>query len=496
MIKEKWNQIIENQDVRQSLSQLRQELKENKNIRELLNLIKGQEELLIGLLRSGDAKIRKNAALLMGDLGVQQFLKPIFDAYEREEQRFVKSSYLAAIGKFDYHGYGDKLRARLELLKAEQVTEENRKHLTEELRALSALLIGIEGVKTHSFTGFSKPYDIILLTNRNFAQLTEDELKALDPGAKTRIFGAGVRAKVTNLEWMGQIRTWQEALFVVKGTPVCPADPFQAAEAIVTPELFRLLDESHEGGAPYYFRVELKSKRTLAEKSAFVKKLSGRIESLSGRKLINTTTGYEFELRLIENKEGSFNLLVKFFTLKDERFSYRKGVIPTSIRPANAALTTALAKEYLKEGAQVLDPFCGVGTMLIERNKAVRAYSSYGLDIQEDAVLKARENTKAAGLTAHYINRDFFQFRHEYLFDEVITDMPFAMGHFTEDEVFELYRRFFAAVPALLKKEAVMVLYSRNKGYVKPLASRNGFTILKEYEISKKEGTDVLILKR
>ena len=140
----------------------------------------------------------------------------------------------------------------------------------------------------------------------------------------------------------------------------------------------------------------------------FVKKLSGQIEKLSGRKLINSTTNYEVELRLIENKEGNCNMRVKLFTLRDERFSYRREVISMSIRPVNAALTVALAKEYMKKDAQVLDPFCGVGTMLIERHKAVPANTSYGLDILEEAVDKAKINTEAAHQVIHYINRISF----------------------------------------------------------------------------------------
>ena len=202
------------------------------------------------------------------------------------------------------------------------------------------------------------------------------------------------------------------------------------------------------------------------------------------------------ELRLIENKEGNCNLLLKLYTLKDNRFSYRKEVTPTGIRPTAAALTAALAREYMKEGAQVLDPFCGAGTMLIERHKAVRAYTSYGVDIQEDAVRKARKNTEAAGMAAHYINRDFFQFRHDYLFDEVITDMPFQMGHVTEEEIYGLYLRFFGCIAGFLKEDGIIILYSRNRGFVRPLAARNGFSVLKEYEISKKEGTYVFVLNR
>lgn len=496
MIKDYWSQIKENRDVRQNLSRLRQEVKDQGRRNALTALIKGEEDHLTALLRSEDAKTRKNAALLMGDLGRQEFLEPVYEAYKCEAQRFVKSSYLSAIGRFDYSGYLDELKEQLKLLEQTGVTEENRKHLTEEMRELSALVVGMEGVNTHRFTGFDRTYDIVLLTNRNFAELTRKQLADLDPDAKTKLFGAGVRARVTNLNWMDKIRTWQEILFVVKGLGTCPMDPLKAAEVIADSGLLPLLEESHEGGETWYFRVELKSRKTLPERSAFVKKLSGYLEKMSGRKLINTVTDYEVELRLIENKEGNCNLLLKLFTLKDERFAYRTEAAPVSIRPVNAALTAALAGNYMREGAQVLDPFCGTGTMLIERSRAVRAYTSYGLDIQEEYILKARKNTEAAGMTAHYINRDFFEFRHDYLFDEVFTDMPFQIGRITDDEVFELYERFFGRIGELLKEDAVIILYSRNRGFVKPQAARNGFTVLKEYEISVKEGTYVFILCR
>ncbi len=47
---------------------------------------------------------------------------------------------------------------------------------------------------------------------------------------------------------------------------------------------------------------------------------------------------------------------------------------------------TQLAKDYLKEEAQVLDPFCGVGTMLIERNQVKKAKVMYGVDLYGEAI--------------------------------------------------------------------------------------------------------------
>ena len=87
--------------------------------------------------------------------------------------------------------------------------------------------------------------------------------------------------------------------------------------------------------------------------------------------------------RQTKNKDGRFNVMVKLFTMEDRRFDYRKEVVASSIRPVNAALLVQLAKDYMIEDARVLDPFCGVGTMLIERQKKIVADTSYRLHIYE-----------------------------------------------------------------------------------------------------------------
>lgn len=495
MISEAWNQIVQNQDVRQNLSKIIKEIKDKDKLKQLLWMLSGEEQKLITLLDSEDAKTRKNAAMLMGNMGNQEFLNPIFNTYQNEEKRFVKSSYLTAIGMLDYSEYLETLKERLELLNQEEMTIENQKHLMEEMRELTALIVRKEGTTRHKFIGWDETYDIVLITNRNFSHITEDELIKLAPETKSELFGAGVLAQVKNLNWIDKLRTYQELLFDVEGLKTCPMEPLQLAQIITQSKIMEFLKKSHDGIAPYYFRVELKSKRNLGEKSTFVKRLSSQIEKLSNRTLINTTDSYEIEIRVIENKEGNCNVLLKLYTLKDERFIYRQEVIPTSIKPVNAALVVALAKDYMKEDAQVLDPFCGVGTMIIERHKSVRANTTYGIDIQEDAILRARQNTEAARQIIHYINRDFFGFEHEYLFDEIITNMPFKIGRITEDEVYEIYECFFSTISKHLKQDAVLILYSHNKEFVKDLASRNRFKIMREYEISKREETYVFVLK-
>ena len=109
---------------------------------------------------------------------------------------------------------------------------------------------------------------------------------------------------------------------------------------------------------------------------------------------------------------------------EDEAVCLPENAIAMSIHPATAAMLMYLAKPYLKENAQILDPCCGVGTMLIERDILVPAREKYGIDIFGDAIDMARENAALAGEKINFIHRDYFDFKHDYKFDEIVTNMP------------------------------------------------------------------------
>ena len=134
MVKETWNQLLKNQDVRQNLSKLRQEIREGRGREELLSYLAGTEDILTVFLKSEDAKTRKNAVLLMGDIGKQEYLEPLFEAYRAELQLFVRSAYLTAIKNLDYREYLDYFKERLEELSKAEAAVENQKHVTEEIR--------------------------------------------------------------------------------------------------------------------------------------------------------------------------------------------------------------------------------------------------------------------------------------------------------------------------------------------------------------------------
>ena len=374
--------------------------------------------MLENLLRSEDAKTRKNMALLIGDLQISSMQPALWKAYQEETTLFVRSSYLIAMQKMDMSAFIKPMKERVRELSEMEVEESNKKHIREELQELKKIILSVEGVKKHKFIGWTKKSEIILLANRRHLDMVLEEIRQ-QPDiivSDARLLNAGIRLTTGALDQLMEVRTWQEMLFLVPGMKTCDKEPEKAAKIIAASKLVEFLEERHKGEAPFYFRVEVKmqtasleqgnkgkeskesksmqEKRVLEEKQKFVKKFVAVLEEKSSGKLINTTSDYEFEIRLVENKDGRFNVMVKLFTMEDKRFNYRKEVVASSIRPVNAALLVQLAKEYMMEDARVLDPFCGVGTMLIERQKKIGADTFYGVDIFEEAILKARQNTK------------------------------------------------------------------------------------------------------
>ncbi|SHO54034.1 methyltransferase [Anaerocolumna xylanovorans] len=491
MIRDTFDKIKAQENIRENLILLKTEVKEASGKTALLYYMGNDYTVLLELLSHEEAKVRKNAALIIGELGIEETLSSLYDAYEKEEQMFVRSAYLSAMKNFDYTCYLDKFEERVEELGATTLSSDNKKHVEEEMRILSQLIRKLKGVKKHTFSGYQVPSQVVLLTNRNH---TEATLRQLD-GVKAKEFNAGIIAECKDLNKILPVRTYSELLFMLEDIRNIEFDAVLGAKALAESSLLAFLEQRHEGLPPFYFRIELKAKVDLSKRSTFTKKLSAELERLTGRRMINSTSDYEWELRLIENREGRLNVLVKLYTLTDERFRYRKNVIAASIQPSVAALVAVLAKDYLKEGAQVLDPFCGVGTMLIERNSAVKAGTMYGLDVFGEAIERAKENTAANGDKIYYINRNFFDFKHEYPFDEIITNMPRAVGQREEDEVYELYKRFFIKTSEHLNKGGIIILYSHNRDYVHKSYNHSKYRILEEFEISKKEGAYVFVLK-
>ena len=483
-------ELIEQKNIRSNLSTLRQLIKDENEKAHLKELLAENESLVFGFLQSEDAKTRKNAALLLGDIKAQNAVQVLYDAYQNEQTRFVKASYLQALAELNVADKLPDFRDILDELQAIELTPENKKHVEEEIRALRKILIQNEGITHHTLDIKGQEVSVILLTNRTQRETVR---RMIDCG-EAAVHPLGVLVKTKELQKLKELRPYREMVFPLQNKGFLEAEPVKAAQGLYQAGILELLNNLHKEAGPFYFRIEVKSPMSLEDRSAFTRKLATELEHLSKGELINSTSDYEVEIRLIANKEGAFFPCIKLSTIQDNRFSYRKNVIAASIQPSTAALIMELAKDYLKEHAQIMDPFCGVGTMLIERHRKVVAKEIYGTDIFGDAITYARENTELAGIHANYIHRDFFDFKHEYAFDEIISNMPLR-GKKTKQEMDEFYGAFFVKAKEILAKEAVLILYSNEIGFVKKqLRLHSEYTLLQETCLQPKNDFYLLII--
>ena len=491
MVKELYENICKGVDTRANLIELKKEIKEKDSKRAFVYLLGEDFSAFTELLKDEDAKVRKNAALILGEMENENILPILWEAYEREEQLFVKPSFLKAMTGYNYKSYLPDIKERMNFLAGQTISEADTKHIREELSMLRTLLLKYESPRKHRFKGFDRETEVILLTNREHREVTVNQLG----DEKTVLLAGGVRVRTKNVKELLPIRTYSEMLFPIPQLQLLPSEPTDAARKLSKSGLLDFLKNSHSGSGSFYFRIEIRGKIPQDQKSVFIKKFSTVLERETGRGMLNSPSEYEIELRLLEKKGGGFIPLLKLYTLADKRFAYRKNAISVSIAPVSAALIMELLKPWLKEGAQVLDPFCGAGTMLIERRRLMAASPIYGVDIYPEAIEKARENAKAADVLINFINRDILDFKHEYLFDEIITNMPTVSRTKGVEQVTALYEAFFIKSSELLKSDGFMALYTTEESILIHCLKNFDFLELeKKWTIREREGSVLYLL--
>ena len=502
MLRDAYNNIVSGIDVKESLLEIKESLKSaergSRNKDALLLMIKDDYSVFYDLLKDSDPKIRKNTAIVLGVIGNKDSVDKLYEAYTAEDVMYNKASYVEAIRKIDHTKYVDELKARFNELKKTPLTADNKKHILEEMKQLK----NIFGTGKQEFIGYDKVNEVILTTNRNFKDITANALK----GIPHKESNAGVMVKTDKLKQVLPIRTYDEILFIPEKVKSVSYDPVKAAEELAKSGIKEYIFDrigivgdrtGQNDTTKVNFRTELRLKGK-AENNDFVKKFSSELEALTNWELSNSVSDYALEIRLIENSNGMLNVLIKFNILKDVRFTYRKEHVAASIKPYLAATLMQLASPYLKGNTTVLDPFCGVGTLLCERELVANARLYYGIDIFGEAIEKAKSNLKSFGLLkkTELINKDFFDFEHSYKYDEIISDMPYVTENKPLKEIENIYSSFFTKINDLLEKKAVVVLYTRNPEFVKKYHTRSGCSIAEDYEISKygNENAHLMIL--
>lgn len=468
-----WREASNQENPRAILSVIRDMIKKEKPRGIFKRTVGSSRQKLANFLQHSDPKVRKNACGIIGEIGDSEYLESLYDAYASEEQLFVRSSYILAIGNCGEALDAERLTKILEdlIIKEKASDEKNsnqkdEKHINEEKRALTRAISKLSPPAPHKFIGFKNPVPMILTTMNNHFQTTLMDLN--EKSIKGQLVTEGVYIKEKDLEKIYKCRTFYEILFPLGSCANLELNYKVIATAIMNEDIVKFLNQCHAGDskAPFWYRVEFKTVDDNSKRAEFIKNLSRELDEMSGGKLKNSPSSYEFEIRVVE-KNNLCSVFIKLYTLKDNRFDYREKALPTSINPATAAIVMKSIEKWLKPNVKVIDPFCGVGTMLIERAKLKEYHSLTGVDIFKTGITYAEVNSSLANMKIKLISEDILEFSSEELFDEMISNMPFESKSGASGFNKKLYSEFVNRIPSLVRPGGMVFLYTVEKNLLK-----------------------------
>ncbi len=411
-----WSKIITEDNPRAILSVIRDILKKEKPKGMFKRTIGNSKEKLSALLSHSDPKVRKNVCGVIGELGDPAYLEALYNAYNSEDKLFVRYSYVLAIGNCGSAIDAEKLKKMFEdVVTNEKACIENdslittNKHINEEKLALTRAIDKLSPTVRHEFKGFENPVPMLLTVMNYQYQLTLTELE--EKSIDGRLVDDGILICENDLDKIYTCRTFYELLYPLDECEDLEFDYKIIAAAIINANIVDFLNQCHDNdsNAPFGYRVEFKTMDSNRERSEFVKNLSRELDELSCGNLKNSPSSYEVEIRIIE-RNNLCSVFVKLYSFKDNRFDYRKNDIATSINPVTAAIAMKSIEKWLKPNAKVIDPFCGTGTMLIERAKLEEFESLTGVDIYRTAISAATINSKLANVNIDLIAEDILEY--------------------------------------------------------------------------------------
>lgn len=457
MIYQLCEEIIKGNNIRENLIELNRQIKSDSIFDQFLDFYYEHEVVFKDLLDHEDAKIRKNAIKIMARVADPVLLDVLMQHYIGETTQFLKSDYLDAISAFEYDHLLPIFKERLGMLN----NEERTKHSIDEMKALQNLIWKIEPPKKHTFTSKNEEEKILLVVPRGHEAVVLEEIKNI-PDTQAKAIAGGCMIKTRHLDQVRLVRTYQALLFDFYPANIVCEDGAVIAEKMLENGFAEYVCQHHKENHPFLFRVDVKGIKDINRKNQLAKSLSMYLEEHGDGMFVNDSSNYEVEIRVIAGSKGC-RIFLKFSGLSDARFAYRKYTMSTSMQPSKAALMMRYLKPFMREDANVLDPFCGTGTLLIERAFAGNVKSLYGLDISGPAIQAAWDNSQRAGKILNLVQRNFNDFRHEYKFDEIITDMPRQSASIKQKQIEYVYQLLFVRSRELLAENGILAVYCEDE---------------------------------
>ena len=416
-----------------ALSELCALAKKTRSARRIDKLFSDRGQLC-RFLFSSSPKCRKNAARLVGALKNPKDSDPLCNALLKEETLFVIPSMILAAGNLQT----EKTKAVLNNYTVPISNAQSEdKHVSEIRVSLDKAL----GKFSEESIPFLKKTDrtirYLVVPPEGFSDVLCEELE--EKGFHADVRKDSCYVETEDPEKLYTVRCAREFLIPV-GSGV-PLEPEHIAEC------FREF-------LSFPYRLEIRNY------SGDRTKLIRSIVSAAGG--TNSPSRYAVELRIVCSSERA-DLFARLCNVTDNRFRYRTGTVPASMHPSLAACIVRYAAHFLHEGVStpvVLDPCCGSGTLLFEREMYNSGGKFLGIDIDQDAVRIARNNAKSSGSRIRFIRKDMIRFRPEEKIDEMYANLPFGNRVGSHSKNKALYQGLISKLEEWLKPGGIAVLYT------------------------------------
>ncbi|HVN89577.1 MAG TPA: methyltransferase domain-containing protein, partial [Candidatus Binataceae bacterium] len=171
-------------------------------------------------------------------------------------------------------------------------------------------------------------------------------------------------------------------------------------------------------------------------------------------RLVADEADVEFWATLIED-EIFLTLRLSDETMRQR--DYKAAHIPGSLRPSVAAAMALLSRPQPDD--TVLDPFCGAGTILIERAHLERYKLLIGGDLDRAALEAARTNIGPRYKPIELHNWDAASIpMPDRSISRIVTNLPWGVKHGSHADNRRLYPRLFKEFSRLIAPDGVIVM--------------------------------------
>ncbi|HWA77161.1 MAG TPA: methyltransferase domain-containing protein [Polyangiaceae bacterium] len=187
-----------------------------------------------------------------------------------------------------------------------------------------------------------------------------------------------------------------------------------------------------------------------------------------------------FRVHLVED---AASLSLRVFEEPLHRRRYKQRSYPGTLHPPLARAMALLAG--LGTNATVLDPFCGVGTLLLEARLLEHSAQCHGVDIDAGRLSAARENAELAGVSINLVGGDAAQLPFEgSTFERVLTNLPWGVAVEPEGALKQGSGLFWTELARVLRSDGRAIVLTDPKTALAAAVRESELSLLLRFRVS------------